>query len=196
MTNQVSFGTVLVIGGNGYLGSHIVQRLLANGYADTIVSGSRTPPKSIPTGPRLNCQTVDITSTPSLDALFSSVKPDVVIHTASPPPRSHASILYEINVTGTQNLLDAAKSCAQTKAFVYTSSDSACHSSPLHQINKEQCKLYTSISFPNHYVRTKGIADAAVLAANSSELRTITLRFPSIYGEGDPNFIPQIVRSL
>ncbi|KAH7356190.1 C-3 sterol dehydrogenase/C-4 decarboxylase [Pyrenochaeta sp. MPI-SDFR-AT-0127] len=192
-----NLGTVLVIGGTGFLGSHIIRQLLAGNHAEKIVCASRNIKiESQQRDPRVVHHTLDVTSLDSIRALFSVWKPTTVLHTVSPPPRSHASVLEATNVNGTKTLLDAAKDCPETKAFIFTSSDSACHPSPFAQITEEECKLYTSHDAPNHYARTKGIADAIVLDANSSELRTATLRLPAIYGEGDTNFIPQIVESI
>lgn len=197
MLDEVKLGTVLVIGGGGFLGSHIINRLLDGQLADTIITASRNKGlEETAKGSRIKYHAVDITSSSSVQALFEKFKPQVVLHTASPPPRSHRSILDATNITGTQNLLEAARACPETRAFVYTSSDSACHPSPVHQITEEQCTLYTADDFPNHYARTKAVADAAVLAANSPGLSTATMRLPSIYGESDTNFIRQIVESI
>lgn len=197
MAIEANLGTVLVTGGNGFLGSHIIKCLLASNYATTVISVSRNPKRdSSSVDPRVEHHALDMTSSSSIHALFKTFKPTVVIHTASPPPRSHASILEATNVRGTSVLLQAAQFCPETQVFVYTSSDSACHSSPYQQITETQCTLYTPSDAPNHYARTKGLADAAVLAANAPDLRTATLRIPSIYGEGDTNFVPQIVESI
>ncbi|KAF2255190.1 C-3 sterol dehydrogenase/C-4 decarboxylase [Trematosphaeria pertusa] len=189
-------GTVLVVGGSGFLGSHIVKRLLSANHASHIAVTSRNPKTRDGKDDRLSYHAVDISSMSEIEALFQEIKPQVVIHTASPLPRSCPSVLHATNVIGTQNLLKAANACPETKAFVYTSSDSTCHPSPFKQITENQCILHTPATATNAYGKTKAIADAAVLVANSPELRTATLRLPAVYGEGDPNFIPQIIASI
>ncbi|KAF1846020.1 NAD(P)-binding protein [Cucurbitaria berberidis CBS 394.84] len=123
-------------GGLGFLGSHITSRLLADNHATTIISTSRNPkPDASPKDTRLVHHALDITSPGSVDTLFKTLKPTVVVHSASPPPRSHASLLEYF-----------------------------------------EC--------PNPYARTKALADALVLAANSPSLRTVTLRiFEFVYVE-------------
>lgn len=186
--------TVLVVGGSGFLGSHVVERLLRRNQASNIVITSRAP-KPVDDD-RVSYQSVDIASQSAVEKLFELVKPQVVIHTVSPAPRSSQPVLHAANFTGTQNLLRAAQSCPETKAFVYTSTDSACHPSPFKQITESQCVLYNATTYNNFYGQTKALGDAAVLAANSPELRTACLRVPLIYGERDSNFAPQVVASV
>lgn len=188
-----SLGTILVVGGSGYLGSHIVKRLLDGNHARSIAITSRNPKC---TDERVLCYSVDITSPTSVKSLFETMKPQVVIHTVSP---DHLAPLVEqnsTNVEGTRNLIEAAKACTETKAFVYTSSDSACQPSPHKQITEEQCELWNETTFNNPYGRSKAIADAMVLAANGPQLNTASLRVPILYGDGDKNFVAQTVASI
>ncbi|KAF2876430.1 C-3 sterol dehydrogenase/C-4 decarboxylase [Massariosphaeria phaeospora] len=190
---NIKFDTVLVVGGFGFLGSHIVQRLLSGNHATKIVITSRNAQE---TDPRAQFYACDITSRDAVSALFEDLKPQVVIHTVSPPPRSKASGLRRVNVDGTNNLLYAAKSCPATRAFIYTSSDSAMHPAPFKAITEAEAILYTRAHSPNAYSLTKALADAAVLAANAADLRTATLRVPMIYGERDTGYLPQVVASI
>lgn len=188
-------GSVLVVGGSGFLGSCVVQCLLSQDYASAIVIASRNPAfKGV--DKRVRCHSVDITSLESVEKLFEQTKPNVVIHTASPHHLAPANQLHAANVDGTRILLNAAKKCPETKAFIYTSTDSACHPSPFKQITEDQCKLYDEKIYENPYSRSKALADFIVLSANCTELKTAVLRVPLIYGEGDQNFFPSVVQSI
>jgi sterol-4alpha-carboxylate 3-dehydrogenase (decarboxylating) len=61
-------------------------------------------------------------------------------------------------------------------------------------LTEETANVYSSSSKGTPYQRGKGIADALVLEANSASLRTICLRLPLIYGEGDPYIIPSTLQ--
>ena len=190
----VQLGHVLVTGGSGFLGSHIVQRFLAQ--LDVVVfSISRNPCQR---DAQAKYRAVDITDEGKLRALFEEIKPRVVIHTVSPLPTANKAVLHRTNVEGTKALLRCAANCPETRAFVYTSSDSsvASPSLPDQKLREADAQLYTATHFNNPYGRSKALADAAVLAADSANLRTATLRVPIIYGEGDTNFIPQLLASV
>ncbi|KAH7132400.1 hypothetical protein B0J11DRAFT_521620 [Dendryphion nanum] len=187
------FDTVLVAGGSGYLGSHIVERLLSGDHASKIIIASRKQPSTIPEGTEWH--PLDVTSKDSVTKLFDVTQPQIVIHTVTAPHLAR-KLQEATTINGTSLLLEAAKNCKKTNAFIYTSSDSACHYSPFRQITEDQAQLYTSTTYNNPYGRAKAIADAAVLSANSPELRTASIRVPVIYGERDHNIIPGFVRLI
>lgn len=190
----VQLGHVLVTGGSGFLGSHIVQRLLAE--SDVVVfSVSRNPHQH---DARVKYRTVNVTNEGKLRALFEEIKPRVVIHTVSPLSTANKAVLHRTIVEGTKALLRCAADCPETCAFVYTSSDSsvASPSLPNQKLQEVDAQLYTETHFNNPYGRSKALADAAVLGADGANLRTATLRLPTIYGEGDTNFIPQLLASV
>jgi sterol-4alpha-carboxylate 3-dehydrogenase (decarboxylating) len=121
-TTKPTLGNVLVIGGCGFLGHHIVSHLISNYTCKTSALDLRT------TRNRLDGASYydgDITSISSLLAIFAKLKPAVVIHTASPVGNAGISneVLQKVNVDGTRAVVEA---CQQSgvKALVYTSSAS------------------------------------------------------------------------
>ncbi|KAK2850732.1 hypothetical protein FQN49_005376, partial [Arthroderma sp. PD_2] len=187
--------SVLVTGGCGFLGAHIVQHLLDDPHPFAVAVVSRNPSTgSQHYRSQVSYHTADITNKPQIEALFNQIHPQVVIHTASLNNAS-SRVLHHTNVLGTQTLLRCAAASNKTKAFVYTSSDSAVVPSQKLLVESE-AQLYTRTFYKNPYSKTKAIADAAVLAANSPNLRTATIQIPGIYGENDHNFIPQLVASI
>ena len=200
MDNSQPLGTVLVTGGCGFLGAHIVQRLLndPDGPPASVAIVSRSAskrPNHKQTDPRVTYHRADIANDAAIAALFEQLKPQFVIHTSSPKNTSDANILQRINVEGTRKLLKYAKACKETRAFVYTSSDSAQKPSQ-ELLTEDQAQLWDETTFNNPYGRTKAAAETLVLAANGADLRTATLRVPGIYGENDNNFIPRIMESM
>lgn len=185
---------VLVTGGSGFLGSHIVKGLLGDPACQSIAIVSRNP-RMQQTDSRVIYRAADIVDVDRMETLFNELKPQVVMHIVSPPPTENAAVLHRVNVTGTQILLQCAAQCPSTRAFVYTSSVSAIVPSQ-EQLTEDRAKLYDSTSPTYPYGKTKGIADALVLAANSVNLRTAVIRVPGVYGEDDNNFVPQLVASI
>ncbi|KAL5338908.1 hypothetical protein BJX70DRAFT_185036 [Aspergillus crustosus] len=130
----LELGTVLVVGGCGFLGSHIVDQLLnfpsesdpsaalpkpkgdsrfdfpklgdryPRSVAKVAVADLRTTNNRLPGA---EYHEADLTSTESMLAVFRAVKPDVVIHTAS-AMLTNKDLLHKLNVEGTRNLLEVA----------------------------------------------------------------------------------------
>jgi dTDP-4-dehydrorhamnose reductase len=115
--------TVLITGANGFVGYYLVQQLLPKNY-QVIATGkgeNRLPYKDR----NFQYHTLDYTSKENIATVFSSVKPDVVVHCGaiSKPDECEQNKreAFLSNVTGTINLLEAA---AITKAqFIFLSTD-------------------------------------------------------------------------
>jgi UDP-glucose 4-epimerase len=113
---------VIVTGGAGFIGSHVVQRLLSDGHEvlviDDLSGGFR---ENIPEGARFSKMSV----TDNLDELFGKFRPEVVYHLAAYAAEGlshHIPVFnYTNNVTGTVNVL-AASHRAGARHFVFTSS--------------------------------------------------------------------------
>jgi UDP-glucose 4-epimerase len=114
----------LVAGGAGFLGSHLVDRLLAEGHAvdvlDDLSSGSLANLSAARAGAgqrdgSLKIHHLDV-RTPDLAELFRRRRPDVVYHLAqrSPLVAGDARAAEHAVVTAV-NLLEAARECGATK---------------------------------------------------------------------------------
>lgn len=117
-------GNVLVIGGCGFLGSHIVTLLLSSYKCKITVVDLYTTRNRRPDSDNVTYVDGDISDLSALTVIFAKAKPDVVIHTASPTLAGGSHALYKkVNVDGTACVIEA---CQKTgvKALVYTSSAS------------------------------------------------------------------------
>jgi UDP-glucuronate 4-epimerase len=125
---------VLVTGGAGFIGSHVVERLLARGDAVTVVDDFND--FYAPTLKRENVAAfagrarvveADITDAAALRAVFAAGAPDVVVHLAARAgvrPSLRQPLLYtQVNIVGTQHLLELAREFRVPK-FVCASSSS------------------------------------------------------------------------
>lgn len=119
--------TYLVTGGAGFIGSHIVERLAREGHRvrvlDNLFSGKESNVKSI--AGDVEFLRADVRDARSVSAATEGV--DVVFHEAAigSVPRSVADPLntHEVNLTGTLNVLLAARD-AKVRRVVYASSSS------------------------------------------------------------------------
>ncbi len=183
-------GKVLVVGGNGFLGHHIVNQALDDWHCRHVASVDlRCDRNRRADAAYHEC---DITDADKLAALFDKIRPDVVIHTASPVASDNAvqkELFRRVNVDGTRSVIDACRH-AHVKALVYTSSASV--------VSDFQTDLYNAderwpvIRAPQqieYYSETKAAAEELVTKANRAEpapsFLTTSIRPAGIFGEGD-----------
>ena len=122
---------VIVTGGAGFIGSHLVDRLLAEGH-QVVVMDNLSTGKLKNLNPSATFHHVDITNK-SVVEVFQREQPDLVFHLAAQASVSvstkdpiHDS---DINVMGTLRLLEAARRCGIEK-FIYSSTGGALYGEP------------------------------------------------------------------
>lgn len=137
-----NLGNVLVTGGCGFLGHHIIRVALRDwattslGVVDLKCERNRRPASD-----NVQYHEADITDPEKVVALFERLRPDVVIHTASPPAQgssaSSDALFRRVNIGGTQNIVDACRKTG-VKALVYTSSASVLSDNVSDLINADE----------------------------------------------------------
>lgn len=193
-------GSVLVIGGCGFVGFHIVRHLLLEPSCTSISVISRNPQKN--RHPNVSYYAGDISDLASVRTRITQIQPTVIIHTASPLATSAGAKAFEdITVQGTRNLLSIASELASIKAFIFTSS--ATMAAGREHIDLDESSELADTSPSSHpYAKTKAKADKMVLDANRcseinmSGLRTSCIRLPIVYGERDLVSIPGALAAL
>lgn len=158
---QPSLGKVVVVGGCGFLGSHIVSLIVKRHPKTQVAVLDLRTSSNRNASPTVSYHDGDITDLAAMKTLFSKIKPDAVIHTASPHFDLKPEIHDKVNVQGTKNLLQAAQDSG-VKAFVYTSSASVILDAVTELVNaderwpivagKEQPEYYTTTKVKDHLV--------------------------------------------
>jgi len=173
--------TILVTGGNGYLGSHLADRLKKDGYGVRILARRHDNE-----APREGFETVwgDIRDTEKVDEAVQGV--DRVIHTISNFRHggSDKDEAHSINVDGTNNVLNA---CAKhgVKQLVH------CSTIGVHGSVKEiPATEKTPYNPGDLYQETKLIAEKNVRSfARKNGVPTTVIRPISLIGPGDKRML-------
>jgi len=193
-TKIKSLGHVVVTGGSGFLGHHIVSLLASRNACSKITVLDLKPPAKPVNG--VNYEQGDLTDSDAILKFFAKHKFEGVIHTASPimVDSSNKNLAYRVNVEGTKNLLRASQETG-VKGFVYTSSASVIHDTQSDLINADETyPLVMGKDQPEYYTTTKAQAEIEVLAANRAaaypKFLTAAIRPSAMFGEGDVQLIP------
>ena len=192
---------VLVTGGAGFIGSHLVRRLLTEGHSVRVLD-------NLATGFRHNLEEVadsiefiegDICDLQACSNASKGI--DAVFHVAALPsvPRSLADPMgtHNTNVNGTLNLLESARQHG-VRRFVYSSSSSAYGDTP------QLPKVESMEPLPRSpYAAAKLSGELYTLAyARAGLIDGVALRYFNVFGpRQDPNgpyaaVIPLVFRAV
>ena len=177
----------LVTGGGGFLGRHIVAKLLARG--DKVRVLGRRP------YPDLEKMGVELVQADLQDASAverACLGMDAVFHVAALAGYWGAwHAFYGPNVVGTQHVLSGCRK-AGVRKLLYTSTPSVV-SAPGNLEHADERVPYPA-RYDCPYPATKAEAERLVLQANGKDgLLTASLRPHLIYGPGDPHLFPRII---
>lgn len=181
---------ILVTGGGGFLGTFIIKELLKNpSYLVTNFSRhsyAHLEDLGVPTikGDLRNASDVDYALAQGFDAVF---------HVAAlAGVWGRYDDYFEINFSGTKNILEASK-LHGVKKFIYTSTPSVVFNKD-DLLGVDENQPYAT-SFLNAYSETKTLAERLVLDMNdSSSFLTCAIRPHLIWGPGDPHLFPRVIQ--
>ncbi len=180
---------ILVTGGAGFIGSHLVERLLADGYEVAVLDDfndfydpqiKRRNLASV--ADKITVHEADLRDASAVDQVLQDGKFDTVIHLAARagvrPSIGQPQLYYDTNVGGTLHLLEAAR-VAGLDRFIFASSSS------VYGLEKavpfsENLHLTQTVS---PYAATK-IAGEFLCSTYSHlyRMRIVALRFFTVYG--------------
>lgn len=203
---------ILVTGGAGFIASHLVDRLIAEGH-DVVIVDNLSAGRKENINPKALFYETDICDNLKLEEVFRKERPEIVNHHAA-----HVNVrksvempTYDanINILGSLNLCELSKKY-QVKKFIYVSTGGAVYGEPKNLPVQETCpveplsqygvskhtvehylsifnKLYglnfTILRYPNVYGPRQSPHGEAGVVAIFSELILQNKR-PTIFGDG------------
>jgi UDP-glucose 4-epimerase len=171
---------VIVTGGAGFIGSHVVDAVLADGNQVTVIDDLSSGRREL-VNPEADLEVIDISNAAALNPVIDAARPTAIYHLGA-----QASVTVsvadprrdlEVNVLGTLNLLEAARRVQAP--LVFTSTGGALYGNEAPIPTPE-----TFIPSPlAPYGASKWSAEAYVNTwANSSQLPHAVLRLGNVYG--------------
>jgi UDP-glucose 4-epimerase len=186
---------ILITGGAGFIGSHLVERLVARQerveVLDSLARGRRD---WLPAG--VDLYEVDVRDRESVRRVVEGLRPEVVVHLAAlhfiPDVDGAPELARQVNVEGTRNLLSAL--AAAPPHFLLFASTAAVYPDRAGPI-PESCPLAPL----DLYGKTK-VAGEKLLARFGGETgtRCVTARLFNVIGkrETNPHIVPELIRQL
>jgi UDP-glucose 4-epimerase len=174
---------VLVTGGAGFIGSHLVDRLVADGYAvrvlDDLSSGKLENLSDVLSSGRVDFVEGDICDSVVVGECLSGV--DVVVHLAAltsvPFSVEHPDLTFDVNVSGTLNMLRFSAKLGVDK-FVFASSCAVFGDPQVLPVTEDS--MVCPIS---PYAESKLLGERYCFGFGDRRLlRTVILRFFNVYG--------------
>ena len=171
---------VLVTGGAGFIGSHVVDGLVKAGQSVAVVDDLSTGRRHL-LNPSVNFYQVDICSN-DVDTVFRTERPEVVVHHA-------AHILVRaslenpdgdarLNIQGSLNLLEACRR-HEVRRFVYASSGGAIYG----ESRTTPCDEGHPIKPLSHYGASKAAVELYLsVYRHVYGLEYVSLRYGNVYG--------------
>lgn len=184
--------TILITGGAGFIGSHLVDRLLSEGgWHITVIDDFNE--FYDPSIKRANIEThlahdnyrlveADIRDYAALSQVFKNVTFDCIVHLAARagvrPSLTEPRLYVETNINGTMNLLELARA-GGTKQFVFGSSSSVYGENKKVPFSEDD-PIFNPIS---PYAATKAAGELICHAySHLYGIRIVCLRFFTVYG--------------
>ena len=179
---------ILVTGGAGFIGSHIVDASLAAGHHVAVVDNLHTGHREN-VNPAAAFYLQDIGDVPSLKHVFAEEKPTIVCHQAAladvraslRDPATYAAV----NVIGTLNVMETARGTDSVRKILFASTGGAIYGDPAELPATEAC--------PAHPLDPYGASKLACeyyieTYRHNFDMEYCVLRYANVYGpRQDPN---------
>ena len=193
---------ILVTGGTGFLGAHIVMRLLEQKDVEFVVVPT-TKIKNLTTIDKLNIKSKkvkiiqgDIRDFDFTQRMFNEYEFDTVFHLAAMSEvrkcQNNPKLAFDTNISGTINILESCRMCGYVERIVVSSSDKAYGISPV-PYKEDYCLDGRGV-----YEVSKSCTDLVARSYYYNfKLPVVVTRCSNLYGEADLNYsriIPNTIR--
>lgn len=163
---------VLVTGGSGFIGTNLVDHLIARGTQ--VLSVDICEPQNA--SQRGVFQRVDVLDKDSVDQILAAFKPTHIVHMAAKTDLAGARLQdYSVNYTGVQILLDALAKCDSLERCLFVSSKLVCRTG----YQPKSCDDYCPDTI---YGQSKAEGEKIVRKSNKLECEWLIGRPTSIWG--------------
>jgi len=171
---------ILVTGGAGFIGSHVVDLFIAQGY-EVVVLDDLSTGRASNLNPAAKFYKMDIRD-PKVREVFEAEKPDYVSHHAAQMDvrRSVAQPLFDadVNILGSINLIECAKAF-NVKRFIYISTGGAVYGEP----ERVPCEETDPINPICQYGASKHTVEHYLFMYYFNYgLKYTVLRYPNVFG--------------
>jgi UDP-glucose 4-epimerase len=168
---------ILVTGGAGYIGSHIVEQLVKKSFLNIFIVDDLSTGHKRLISKKANFIKANINKTQLIKKIILKNKIDTIIHLAAKTivteSEQKPKLYYNVNVLGTRSLLNAAKN-SSVKNFLF-SSTAAVYGSKIRFVNENSRTLPDSV-----YGKTK--LQAENLVKKEFKKNYIILRYFNVVG--------------
>lgn len=199
---EITKKNVLVTGGAGFVGSHLVEQLVkenANVTVADIAYNPRSYFNSLYLDKKTDSRILDICDFDSLQKLIEEKKIEMIFHLAAEAlvENSYKKPRYALynNIVGAINIAEIARTHKTIRVVVIASSDKA-----YGDLNKTKYAETDPLSGDHPYETSKSATDLiGTTYAKTYNTPIVVTRFGNIYGEGDLNFsriLPGIMKSM
>lgn len=190
---------IVVTGGCGFIGFHLVKGLLAQEPESEIHVIDINIDRN--THPGVSYHKCDVASAADVEAVFHQAKPRTIFHVACPDSMvQQPDVFRRVNVGGAKNILSASRKVGTVRALVNTSTSSVIHDNISDLIDADDSSPV--LKYPAQkriYTLTKAEAEADLIAANrsggDSSMLVVSLRPATAFGERDTICMGKIVAS-
>lgn len=175
----------LVVGGAGFIGSHLTERLLADGYAVDVVDdlscgalGNLAEARSM--GGDLKIHTLDA-GAEEFQGLVALRTPDVIFHLGLVPPGEAAEVTAASSMRSLFSVLEAARALGGVKVVVALSAVSLYGDVPSKDLPIKENQPWNPVGVRG--VVARSIADVLAAYREEHSVEFTALALANVYGE-------------